>query len=329
MRAALLADLAELPGIEVYATADPRLCVSTPAGVRVLPPAGEAGDAFRCLVEQVDAVWLIAPETDGVLERLTAVVEQTRRFVIGAGSAVIRRVSDKAWLARRLAVRGVPVPSETGDALPVVVKPRRGAGCGGVHLARTRAEVVRAKARIREVTGDGALVQGYVAGVPASVSLVCDGRRAIPLAVNVQHVRPGRPFTYHGGETPLRHPLAGRAVERALAACDALPGLVGYVGVDIVLTADDAIVIEVNPRLTTAYVGLRHVLDVNVAALVLAASAGALSGAAPTARGRVRFSIDGRVEPIEARATDEAREPAPPSAPPAAEGRTFYSVRGS
>jgi tyramine---L-glutamate ligase len=49
----------------------------------------------------------------------------------------------------------------------------------------------------------------------------------------------------------------------------AIPGLWGYVGVDFVQTADGPLVLEVNPRLTTSFCGLRAALGVNVAALVL------------------------------------------------------------
>jgi len=39
----------------------------------------------------------------------------------------------------------------------------------------------------------------------------------------------------------------------------------GYVGVDVILTQDEALLIEINPRLTTSYIGLRQVIDLNLA----------------------------------------------------------------
>ena len=62
----------------------------------------------------------------------------------------------------------------------------------------------------------------------------------------------------------------------------------------MVLTESEAVVIEVNPRLTTAYLGVRAVLQENVAALALAACAGALP-TPPTAQRRVRFTAAGRI----------------------------------
>lgn len=65
----------------------------------------------------------------------------------------------------------------------------------------------------------------------------------------------------------------------ARAAVGALPGLRGHVGVDLVAAPDRCVVIEVNPRLTTSYVGLRRVLRANLAELVWrAAVEGGLPG---------------------------------------------------
>ena len=49
----------------------------------------------------------------------------------------------------------------------------------------------------------------------------------------------------------------------------AIPGLWGYVGVDLVATPSGPVVLEVNPRLTTSYCGLRSALQINAAELVL------------------------------------------------------------
>jgi predicted ATP-grasp superfamily ATP-dependent carboligase len=133
--------------------------------------------------------------------------------------------------------------------------------------------------------------------VPASVSLLCDGRRAMALSLNAQAVRAGSPFSYRGGCTPLDHPLAERAIDAAIRTCQAFPNLRGYVGVDLVLSRGEAVVIEVNPRLTTAYLGVRSAIDGgdgNIAAMAIEACRGRLPAPPQLAR-RVRFSASGRV----------------------------------
>jgi len=308
MRAALVTDLARIPGHRIVATTDSRFPLRAPRGVEVVTLPAESSGLLDALMGSVDAVWLVAPESDRCLERLASRVERKGKPLLGPGSAAIRRASDKTALPRLLARQGLPHPETrvlAGDAdfeaaaraigYPVVVKPARGAGCGGVCLARDSRELRRSVELARGADGSGPLLlQRYVPGVAASVSLLADGRRAVALAVNSQSLRAARPFAYRGGKTPLDHPLAPRAAEAALRTCRALPGLRGYVGVDVVLTGSEALVIEVNPRLTTAYLGVRAALDGNVAAMALAACAGALP-APPPARRSVRFTPGGRV----------------------------------
>jgi predicted ATP-grasp superfamily ATP-dependent carboligase len=308
MRDALVADLAVMRRHRIVTTVDPRFPLRAPPGVEVVTlPRGSAALLDR-LFASADAVWLVAPETDGCLERLASRVEDKGTALLGPGAAAIRRAADKAGLPRRLARQGVPHPKtrvlrvgvdwlaaarEVG--YPVVVKPARGAGCQGVCLARDARELRQAVDMAGRAAGKRPLLlQRYVPGVAASVSLLADGRRAVALTVNAQRMRASRPFAYRGGTTPLDHPLAGRAVEAALGACRALPGLRGYVGVDVVLTRSEAVVIEVNPRLTTSYLGVRRALEGNVAALTLAACAGALP-APPPIRRHVRYTAGGRI----------------------------------
>jgi len=317
MLTALIADLAAIDGHQIVTTVDPRFPLSAPAGVDVVAMTRPRA-AFPSLLSAVDAVWLVAPETDRCLERLAARAERKGIALLGCGSAAIRRASDKAALPRLLARLGVPHPDtrvidrsrKTWKAdvkiaagelgYPIVVKPARGAGCEGVFLARDARALRHAVASARQADGRERLVlQRYVRGVAASVSLVADGRRAIALTTNAQSMRSvsgtsSRPFAYSGGATPLDHPLARRAAEEAVRTCEAIPGLRGYIGVDLVLTTSDAVVIEVNPRLTTAYLGVRAVLDDNVAAMAIAACAGRLPEPSPVRRS-VRFSTGGRI----------------------------------
>ena len=51
---------------------------------------------------------------------------------------------------------------------------------------------------------------------------------------------------------------------------ETLPGLWGYIGVDLIRMNDGALtVLEVNPRLTTSYCGLHAALGINVARALL------------------------------------------------------------
>jgi predicted ATP-grasp superfamily ATP-dependent carboligase len=315
MRAALVADLAAIGRHQVVATVEPRFPLDAPPEVeRVM--LGQNGRRLDDLIASTDAVWLVAPETDRCLERLASRVERQGKVLLGSGSVAVRRASDKASLPRLFARHGVAHPPTyllppTADwaavarvaGYPVVVKPRRGAGCERVYFARDDRELRQIIGSLRRTRSRTSfLLQGYIAGTAASVSILTNGHAAVALSLNAQAVHVSRAFSYSGGRTPLRHPLAALAIETALRACDALPGLRGFVGVDLVLSKSEAVVIEVNPRLTTAYLGVRAAFRGrqrterarNVAAMTLDACAGALPTPPPLVR-RVRFSADGLV----------------------------------
>lgn len=333
MRTALVADLSAIGRHEIVTTTDIRFNQAAPSGVDVVPLVPGCTATLSALMASVDAVWLVAPETNRCLEYLAARVERQGKALLGPGAAVIRRASDKGRLPRRLARIGIRHPETVVLALasaglrrgrpgvdarvaarqigyPVVVKPVRGAGSQGVGLARHARELPGALDSALDGALDGAhrangtgpvgvegnvVMQRYVRGTAASVSLLADGGgRAVVLAVNAQRVSASSGFSYRGGQTPFDHPLAAAAAEAAVRTCGALPGLRGYVGVDLVLTDEGPVVIEVNPRLTTAYLGVRAVLEENVAALALAACDGTLP-AQLIARRRVRFTAAGQV----------------------------------
>ena len=106
-------------------------------------------------------------------------------------------------------------------------------------------------------------------------------------------------FAYLGGRLPLPPPLDGRARKLAQAAIEALPQPRGYLGVDLILgEADDGsgdYVIEINPRLTTSYVGLRALARTNLAAAMLAVAAGQSPNLC-FGDEQVEFTADGAVQ---------------------------------
>jgi predicted ATP-grasp superfamily ATP-dependent carboligase len=121
----------------------------------------------------------------------------------------------------------------------------------------------------------------------------------VPLPAAEQRLSADGRFHYRGGTLPLPPDLGARAQRLAVQAVQAVPGLHGYVGVDLVLSgaADgrDDEVIEINPRLTTSYVGLRRLARFNLAEAMLRVAAGDSVPPLTWLPGPVRFSADGRI----------------------------------
>jgi predicted ATP-grasp superfamily ATP-dependent carboligase len=306
MRDALAADLAA-ERHHVLVSLDPRFEFSSDAAVvgKIMPSSAEAyGPALERLIDQVDAVWLIAPETGGCHEDIARRVEGRGKPLLGSGSDSIRTASDKAGLGERLEGHGVAYPatvrlprSTDPDVVarvlsvltfPVVVKPRRGAGSEGVFgypdMDATLDEIDR-------LPVDG-LAQEYLSGTAVSVSVLTHGTNAVVVAVNSQELAGN--FRYSGGVTPFDHPDAALAARAALRACGSVPGLRGYVGVDLVIGPRGPVVIEINPRLTTAYLGIRCAIEENLAALAIDAVHGTVPTGIRPAR-CVRFSEAGEI----------------------------------
>src|SRR5205814_157736 len=102
--------------------------------------------------------------------------------------------------------------------------------------------------------------------------------------------------SYRGGETPIDHAEAARQL--ALAAVSSIEGLHGWVGVDLVIDDDERpVIIEINPRPTTSYIGLRRRYPPGaLAAAWLSGDAPGTSGSQTGPPRLVRFDASGNVE---------------------------------
>lgn len=228
------------------------------------------------LATEVDAALIIAPETDGTLARLSTLVEEAGTHLLGSGSSGAAIASDKWDCFLRFKQNRLPTPNtwrtDRAEAVqlanelgyPLVIKPVAGVGCEGVSLASDPFSLGMAL-DLLDSADRHILVQQFVAGCHASVSLLSCSAGVLPLSLNKQLVTIGTPFRYEGGATPLRQRHSHLAMELARQAVSLVPGLRGYIGVDMVMTEDQCFVIEINPRLTTSYVGLRQIININLA----------------------------------------------------------------
>jgi predicted ATP-grasp superfamily ATP-dependent carboligase len=292
MLSAITGDFRQLSGVEVVA----------------VETADEA--AFRQEAARADGTLVIAPESDSILETRCRWVEEVGGRLLGPSSAAVGWAADKLTLARRWQEHGLPTPPSRlllpGDApssnnWPVVCKPRRGAGAQATFVVRNSTELsaVRQRAESQGQAGE-LIVQPFVRGTAASVAWLIGPSQRIPMLPAAQHLSGDHQLHYQGGEIPLPPDLAHRAVQwtdRAIACVD---GLLGYVGVDLILgdAADGSrdSLIELNPRLTTSYIGLRAMAKTNLAMSWLRIVNGEPAAAPEWKAGAARFEANGRVE---------------------------------
>src|SRR6185295_19583404 len=82
MLRAVVDDLTDIPGTEVTVLRDYRLKADIPARLRIVH-SGQFAAVYRQALLECDAVWPIAPETDGILLRVTSEILATGRTLLG------------------------------------------------------------------------------------------------------------------------------------------------------------------------------------------------------------------------------------------------------
>lgn len=307
MRDALVRDLsAALPdgSGEIIVSCDPRLAPPSLPACFVSSEDGEDIWAFwERHMGKADALWPIAPETQGAMERLCAMAKRKGLVLLASDPETIRVTASKRATAGALSRGGVAVVPVhgAGEELPPspggwVVKPDDGAGAED-----TRYFLNLEEARDWLVERPGYIAQPYLEGEVASLSLLCRDGAAGLLSCNRQIV------TIADGEIRLEAIEVG-GIEEQREAFSALaqdiaalfPGLWGYNGIDVICGKEGITVLEINPRLTTSYVGLGESLGVNPAGMVLGLlEAGPVPTCIPKKTVTIELTEMAEVAPIE------------------------------
>jgi predicted ATP-grasp superfamily ATP-dependent carboligase len=278
MLAAVLADFRQIPSLELT-TILGKEHAAVAAGVdwQLVKP-GREETAFRAAAGAADYSLVIAPESaDLLITRCGWALEGGSRL-LGSDLTSIALTADKLALCRHLREHGVPTPdTEHGlsspPLFPVVAKPRHGAGSMETLVIDHEAQWRAFAAQPPRLDSDEFVIQPYLAGQAASMSFLLGPKQQLAFPAGAQHLSADGRLSYLGGRIPLPEPYQSRVRVLASRAVGCVPGLCGYVGVDVVLgSAPDGsedYAIEINPRLTTSYIGLRALASTNLAEAML------------------------------------------------------------
>ncbi|HEV3342242.1 MAG TPA: ATP-grasp domain-containing protein [Pirellulales bacterium] len=303
MCGAVAADFASINGVDVTCLRDARPGDWRPEGCRCVDvhSSDEHDHAFDHCAAEADWTLVIAPEIGGVLaERCRRPIALGGRL-LASPPALIELASDKHATAEHLRRAGVPaprgIPFMLGEkwpndfSYPAIWKPRDGAGSEGLRY------VEHSGVQVPESDGrPGRLEEFQKSGVAASVAFLCGREARVALPPCAQRL--DHDFHYLGGSLPLPAELARRAIRLGQRTIDSLPEPLGYLGVDLELggQADGSgdVVIEINPRLTTSYIGLRAACRENLAEAMLAIASGQ-SYSLTFCEDRIEFAVEGDV----------------------------------
>jgi predicted ATP-grasp superfamily ATP-dependent carboligase len=265
--------------LEVMVMLDERVkALVDTSGMQVvfISPEQNAADEFSCLAQHCEAIWPIAPEFDGILQCLCQTVADLNKLLLTSPAQAVAIAGDK-WLSyqhlKQHHIATVPTrlftgvdqyDQQQGECSAWVVKPLDGVGCIDSYMLADKQDFMAMQARSGRY-----IIQPQLVGQTTSLSCLFKQGRAWLLCANQQQ------FSiinqqYHLAGLVVNHTddLAAYSV-LVDAIAQAFPVLWGYVGIDLIETPEQTWVLEINPRLTTSYVGIHEALGLNVVEAVL------------------------------------------------------------
>lgn len=299
MLRAIVSDLSEVA--ETVVPVDPRFSNLASEAAETVPIDMEEPlwAQWITAARECDAALIVAPESDGILAKAVAMMHAAGVDVISGSGDFLRVASDKLLTARALHAAGVPHPlylalsdqrckQELQSYSKFVVKPRDGCGTQEIKQFDSFDE---ARAELE----DNLILQPWLPGEAISIAMVASSTNQTFLPAVAQNLSDGT-CEYAGGHGPLDDDAQRRASSLASRAIAAMPPTVrGFVGLDLLLgdRVSEDCVIEINPRLTTSYVGLRRMIHGNLAARLFDMETGPVSCCTPV--DSVRWTPDGQV----------------------------------
>ena len=253
---------------------------------------------------QCDRTIVIVPELHQQLELIVQSLRSAGATVVASSQRFLQATSDKWETANHFHESGVCHPAtqsltqyklsrsfgkEWDGTLPVTLKRRDGAGCVEMmHFASQRMLLAWLESPdANELIGEDWIVQQWHVGQPASMAILAGEEWRVVGAVEQSIELLPKPIgsqsigykystvSYLGGVGPLKSVSIEFLDRLAMNVREALPsGAVGWIGIDFIIPATmrcekDLIVIEVNPRLTTSYLGYRQWYGHELSALLL------------------------------------------------------------
>jgi len=288
MLTAILQDFAEIPQLELIILRDVRLQAIAKLNndisldyLWVSNPASFA-QQWQQALSIAEHNLIIAPETEQQLSSIQQQVIDSGKHYLGCSQQATTLTSDKFNCFQLLAAHRITTPTTTlatdwhtinvDEAIGFIIKPIDGAGCIDTMFFQTPQQVSSYLEQQTKSKLSKLIVQPFIVGEAASLSLFIDETVSV-LALNSQQIsQQGSQLICSGSNidnTLLDTLPLNEAKKLANRIFDAIPGLWGFVGIDLILSASGPVVIEINPRLTTSYLNLKSALTSNPAELLI------------------------------------------------------------
>jgi predicted ATP-grasp superfamily ATP-dependent carboligase len=239
----------------------------------VIKPEHQTPEQFESLVRQCDAVWPVAPEFDSILKILCQQVVSLNKLLLTSPAPAVAMTGNK-WLTFQQLTRHKIATVDTrlfeGSCYSSgewMVKPVDGAGCNDSYLITSQQGFVSLS---KQLSGHCQfIIQPHLQGQKISLSCLFKQGRGWLLCANLQGFEL-IDNQYHLLQIDVNHNSdVNRYLELVKAIAKAFPELWGYAGIDLIETTEEIKVLEINPRLTTSFVGIQAAKGINTCQGVL------------------------------------------------------------
>ena len=153
--------------------------------------------------------------------------------------------------------------TENMNGRKFVIKDRYGVGCSYVKITKDIN-------KLRTINSNN-IIQDYIVGQDYSVSVFFTREGFKLLTINKQCIRINQNDQMYlfGIMINIKHDCYIKIISIISKIKNIFPGLRGFVGIDLLINNKEIFIIEINPRLTTSFVGVYDTLGVNIIDLII------------------------------------------------------------
>ena len=241
---------------------------------------------FKSSIKDCQYIFIIAPEFSKILYNFTKIAEDMGKTLLSMNSGPVLLASSKFQTYGFFKNSGLLTPQtfhikstenkfnvefarKSYDLLqsPAILKPEDSVGAESIYLIKNKGEFEKfVNENIQYLNGSrDYILQKYVSGTDLSASIINQENRLTVLSINSQKIKLiENKINYLGGMTPADDSEHIKKEFIKLMENLDLTKFKGYFGIDFIRMIDGKIyLIEINPRLTTSYIGIRNVAKAN------------------------------------------------------------------
>ena len=255
---------------------------------------------FKTYVKECKYIFIIAPESSNILYKLTEIVKKSNRILLSTNlegiSLGMSKMNTYYFFKENKATTPktylIPKRKKQLDnefilqkfntlKKPVVIKPEDGVGAESIYYFESQYQLKRFFLNFPHKIESRRkyIIQEFIEGKDLSMSLIgvpytkdSQFKEPLLLSINSQNIdikNSNFESEYYGGTTPIENYKEVKNNLNAILEKINFSEVTGYFGIDFIRSSDAKLYfIEINPRLTTSYIGLRNVINHNPAKLI-------------------------------------------------------------